>query len=576
MRPVDQYGTCITTALLNRSLPSKAFLTINNPSCANDMTRQDETRPLLARDSTTYETEARSLKHEEVVVLSPIRGSVICVSIFLLIFILTCNVSLITTIQSPIAEELNASSEVAWFTSSLLIAVTSLTPISGKLCQIFTPRLYLLVSIVIQSIGLLWTSQARTLASFLTGRVVTGIGSAAVTPVAFILVTELSSKTRRGLFFGLINTGYTTGVACGAIIAGALEPIVGWRAVFWLQVPFALAAVLAAFLALSKLEFARTDEGQSSLGHKLRRIDFAGVCTLIIAFVMLLYSLSLPKVNYIGIGLASAMLALFVFIEARWATEPIVPLDVMRNRPNIFSGLATVGLMTARWSILFYTPVYAIAVRGWIQSAAGTLLVPTNAGFALGGIVIGVVHIRRTKSFYFSTLTCFVLFAVVQAAISQLVTPQSPIWLLIIILFCNGFIVGALLNYSLAHLLYLTPADQHVIVIPFNATFRSFSGSFGSAIAGGYFLRTLYDELDARLKTLGVEDRTEMVKKLLGSPLLVHKLAGATKEAAIEGYSAALAKMFMASVVLALMMLAVQAGVGWRPQVKNEQDVEER
>lgn len=539
------------------------------------MTPHDETRPLLQQNTTTHESEARSLKHEEAR-LSTVRGAVICVSIFFLIFILTCNVSLITTIQSPIAEELNASSEVSWFTSSLLIAVTSLTPISGKLCQIFTPRVYLLASIIIQSIGLLLTSQARTLTTFLLGRVVTGTGSAAVTPVAFILVTELSAKTRRGLFFGLINTGYTTGVACGAIIAGALEPVVGWRAVFWLQVPFALTAAVAAFLALSKHEPVQPDEEGSNFVQKLKRIDLAGVFTLIIAFVTLLYSLSLPKVSYIGLILASATLALFVLIEFKWAVEPIVPPQVMRNRPNLLSGIATVGLMTARWSILFYTPVYAIAVRSWPPSAAGSLLIPTNAAFALGGILIGALHIRHSKSFYLSTLTCFLLFAAVQTAISQLLTPTSSLPLLITALFANGFIVGALLNYSLAHLLHLTPPDQHIIVIPFNATFRSFSGSFGSAIAGGYFLRALSTELTARFERSGLDDQSDLLAKLLGSPLLVQKLTGVARTVAVEAYSAALERMFVASVGLALTMLLVQAGVGWRSRAKTEVDVQEQ
>jgi hypothetical protein len=56
--------------------------------------------------------------------------------------------------------------------------------------------------------------------------------------------------------------------------------------------------------------------------------------------------------------------------------------------------------MASRWTILFYTPVYAIAVRGWSPASAGAILVPTNAGFAIGGILAGWLHIRRAGSFY--------------------------------------------------------------------------------------------------------------------------------------------------------------------------------
>jgi len=521
-----------------------------------------ERRPLLSRTSTAYDSEARSVKQDEQKRTSALKSTALGLSVFVLIFILTSNISLMTTIQSPIAEELGASSEVTWFNSAYLIAVTSLTPISGKLCQIFTAPVYLLGSIIIQAIGILITSQARSIHVFLAGRAVTGMGSAAVTPVAFILVTKLSPTKRRGIFFGLVNTGYTTGLACGAIIAGALEPVLGWRTVFLVQIPVTVTAALVAFAMIPREE--KVDSGENdSMARKLARIDYFGVLTLLITLVLLLYTLASPKIDFRAVTLSVAMLFLFVLVEFRWAAEPIVPPSIMTSRANIFSGTSVVGVMTARWAILFYTPVYAIAVRGWKPSAAGALLVPTNAGFAIGGLIAGFFHIRRTGSFYTPSLICFALFAVVQFVVSQLCTPTSAIGLYIGALFCNGFVVGALLNYSLAHLLHMTPTSQHVIVIPFNATFRSFSGSFGSAIAGGYFLRTLYRNLDQGFKSIGMPHNEELVRKLLGSPLLVQKLEGDERLVAIDAYTGAIKTTFLAGVGLAIVMLVVQAGVGW-------------
>src|SRR4051812_29074494 len=148
-------------------------------------------------------------------------------------------------------------------------------PLLGRLCQVFSSRNYLFASIIVQCIGLLITSVAPKLWVFLVGRVITGIGSAAVTPVALILVTELTSKRRRGLFIGLANTGYTVGVSCGAIIAGALEPVVGWRAIFWLQIPLALAAGTTAFFAIPKnLEAGSKQFRDLTVSQKLSRIDY--------------------------------------------------------------------------------------------------------------------------------------------------------------------------------------------------------------------------------------------------------------------------------------------------------------
>lgn len=81
---------------------------------------------------------------------------------------------------------------------------------------------------ILFSLGGTVTSQATSLRTFLLGRAISGIGGAGIMTISFILVLELSGKKKRGLFIGLVNTGFTTGVSLGAVIAGALLPITGW------------------------------------------------------------------------------------------------------------------------------------------------------------------------------------------------------------------------------------------------------------------------------------------------------------------------------------------------------------
>jgi MFS family permease len=549
--------------------------------------RHSERTPLLSSSPNTFATLNRhapepqdvpslppAVKDEEPA-LSTLRGSLICVSIWVLIFILTNNVSLITTIQSPIAAELEVSSEVSWFTSAYLIAITSITPVAGRLCTIFTPRVYLLASILVQTVGLLTTSQATSLATFLVGRAVTGVGSAAVTPVAFILVTELTSHRRRGLFFGCINTGYTSGVACGAIIAGALEPLVGWRAVFWLQIPFALVAVTVAFFSIPMPKGALKSTADESLAKKLAQIDYFGVLSIVCSVVLLLYSLSSPQIKVTPIILSLASLVLFVLVESSWATHPIVPVSVMNSRGNLLTGLATIGIMSARWGVLFYTPTYVLTLRDWSQTHAGLTLIPTNFGFGLGGLLAGWLHIRRAGSFYAACLVTFAFFILSMFTVSWISTPSSNIYLYLIVLFVNGFIVGALLNYSLAHVLHLTLPAQHIIVIPLNAMFRSLSGSFGSSVTGGLFLRTLQQSLQQGFQDRGIPSGKEkLIRQLVGTPILVQRLTGIDREVALLGFEQALKTIYMAGGILAVFMLVVQAGTGWTAPVavKDEED----
>ena len=445
-------------------------------------------------------------------------------------------------------------------------------PLAGRLCQIFSSRIYVFVSIIIQCLGLLITSFAPTLWVFLVGRVLTGIGSAAVTPVALILVTELTSKRRRGLFIGLVNTGYTTGVSAGAIIAGALEPAVGWRAVFWLQIPLALSAGITAFFAIpANTEPTSKQYQHQTLAQKLARTDYFGTLTMILAVVLFLFAMSSPKIVYTPLILSAFLLALFVLVEAKYATEPIVPVAVLKSRGNLLTGLSTVGLMTARWGILFYSPIYAIAVRQWSQATAGLMLLPANGGFAIGGILVGWLHVRRAGSFYISCLASYVCFAVTLFIVSRLSTSQSQIWVYVIALFANGFSTGAALNYTLAHVLHLTIPATHVIVLPLNAMFRGLSGSFGSAISGGVFARTLSATLEHDFSERGLKGREQLIRRLLGSPTLVQSLAGAEKEIAVDGYTVAIRALFTGGSILALIMMLVQAGTGWTAPESSSQ-----
>jgi MFS family permease len=85
-----------------------------------------------------------------------------------------------------------------------------------------------LVSAIVFGIGGLVTSQARSFEGFIAGRAVTGVGAAGIMTISIILVLELTGKKRRGLFIGLVNAGYTVGVALGAVIAGGLVEYTGW------------------------------------------------------------------------------------------------------------------------------------------------------------------------------------------------------------------------------------------------------------------------------------------------------------------------------------------------------------
>lgn len=291
--------------------------------------------------------------------------------------------------------------------------------------------------------------------------------------------------------------------------------------------------------------------------------------------MLFLLGLSGPRVLPTPIILSALALPVFVLNEAYVAGDPVIPVSVLRSRGTLLTCLGTTGFMMARWSILFYTPVYALAVRGWAPAVAGSILIPTNAGFATGGLLAGVFHIKRTGSFYLHTVVAMALFPITMAVLALISTPSSPWGLYVAMVFLNGLVTGAATNYALVHLLHLTLPEVHPIVISLLATFRGFSGSFGSAIGGGYFVRVLHKSLDDGFAQAGLRNRGELTRRLLGSPALVGKLEGKDRVVAVGAYADALKALFLCAVGLSIVVVLVQAGTGWKEPAKSESQRQE-
>jgi MFS family permease len=504
-----------------------------------------------------------------------LRGTVITITVGLLLFIQTTNISMLTTAQSDIAEDFDAFSETTWFSSAYLIAMSSVSPLAGRLCQIFTARNYTLFSVAILSVGLFVTAASRSLPVFLFGRALSGCGSAGVMVTSFIFILDLSSKKRRGLFIGLLNVGVTTGISCGALLAGLLTPVFGWRLIFWVQAPASLILGLILFRAVPSPKSTSMSLQGSSPWQRLAKVDYAGALTLATSVFLLLFSLASPNstVTITPLILSFISFAVFLLIESKFTSEPIIPLEVLKARSILATCLAALISMMARWSVLFFTPVYAMAVRQWSPASAGLILVPTNAGFGLGGLLVGWIHIRKTSSYYISTLIVFLLFALSNFILAILSTPSSPTVAYVVSTFFNGLFIGASMNYALSHMLHLTDPNVHYIVTSLLGMFRGSAGSFGSAIGGGFFQRELKKALEKGFGKHGLSGKDDLVRKLLGSPALVRILSGVEKEVAIQSYEHAVKILILGGCVLAVVATMLQACTGWRAPHEVEKDV---
>lgn len=579
------------TMATSNDLPrSDSFLTNGSngytPSSATLAATSEDTPLLGSRSSqsslSTLHNTSSGINDDDAVAhyVTPVRAACICFSMWLLMFMQACNMSGMTMVQGYIADDLDAHDKAIWFTSVYLIVLGSTAPLAGRLATVFSLRHMVLISSCFFAVGAIVTSRATSVVVFLLGRIITGVGGGCIMTLSVILVLQLTSRKKRGLFVGLVNAGFTVGVSAGAVVFGALNPILGWRELFSVQAPVGLVAGLGVFFSVPS--FSTTEPSkQKSTWQKLKTIDYAGAITLTATIVLFLYGQS-GTIQLLPMILSAVVLAAFVFNEYKLAPDPIIPISILQSRGVLLSCLAQVGLMAARWSVLFYAPIFVLAVRGLSPTVAGAVLIPTNLGFAIGGILVGWIHVRRAGDFWLPALVSIFLFGWTLVGLSLTSNSTAPAWLYVVVVFCNGFCTGAALNYTLAHLLHVSSPETHYISTGLLATFRGFAGSFGTSIGGGIFTRKLRKELIMGFEGLdgtgthGLSpSRVNLVTRLVGSPNLVFggSLSDAERAVAVAGYEVALKTLYTSAVVLVVLVVLIQAGTGWNEPAKPSQEV---
>lgn len=185
--------------------------------------------------------------------------------------------------------------------------------------------------------------------------------------------------------------------------------------------PIVATAGLGLYIVMPRPQSPEKLSRRPSTVEQLGSIDYMGVTTLvsscpsdrsrmfaniskISSIVLLLFSLSSPKIMFEPIVFSIALLVAFVVIEVYYAKTPIVPAIVLRSRGTLLTCLSTLGMMMARYVIILYTPIYFMTILSWGPAKAGSSMFAVNGGFAIGGLLVGWLHIRRAGSFYLYVL----------------------------------------------------------------------------------------------------------------------------------------------------------------------------
>jgi EmrB/QacA subfamily drug resistance transporter len=298
-----------------------------------------------------------------------VRGALASLSLSMLLAAL--GTSIANVALPNLAQTLNASfQEVQWIVLAYLLAITTLIVSAGRLGDIVGRRRLLLAGIFLFTVASGLCSVAPTLGWLIAARALQGLGAAVMMALTMAFVGETVPKAMTGRAMGLLGTMSAIGTALGPSLGGMLIAGLGWRAIFFINLPL---GILTFFLAQRYLPD-NQHEG------KTERPGFDTTGTLLLALTLATYALAMTLgrgsfgLLNVALLLATALgIGLFVRAEARSAS-PLIRLSIFRV-PALSASLATSTLVTTViMATMVVGPFYLSRALGLDTALVGLVL----------------------------------------------------------------------------------------------------------------------------------------------------------------------------------------------------------
>ncbi len=396
--------------------------------------------------------------------------------------------SIVVTAASAILHDLGGLNLYPWVFTAFILAQTVSMPILGKLSDMYGRKRFFIAGILIFIGGSILSGASQNIQELIAFRAVQGLGSGAFFSIGLAIVGASVQPERRAKVLGITGSVLGSGYIFGPTAGSYLVESVGWRWIFYVNIPLGLVAILLIGVALK----------ESRAGVK-RTVDWLGVGGLAGWVSFLLLALLNGGTTYPWYSWQEAfffggflvLLPVFLLVESRVA-EPILPLNLFRNR-TISASFAT---QLARGAVFLGTVVY---VSLFIQGALGgtiddvrNLIYAFVVPFIIGSILSGQIVSRLGNR----TVTLSGLIVVAVGAMLRVLIGLTPS---LIEMAATTVPLGLGLGVTLASVLsaFQNSVDRSRIGIA--SSLSTFSQNLGGAIGVGILGSVQLNSLTTRL-----------------------------------------------------------------------------
>ncbi|KAH9904947.1 major facilitator superfamily transporter [Xylariomycetidae sp. FL2044] len=446
--------------------------------------------------------------------------------------------SLVLATHPRIASEFNALEDSSWLFISFLLAGTS-TQVLGP-SNLFAP--YEEYEFADVNSAIIGTSKAMW--TVILGRIISGSGGSGLASLGLVMTSDLVPLRDVATWVGYINVCTTTGRSLGGPVGGWLADQVGWRWSFLGQTPLFVAAIISSGFVLPNTKAKTADGSELSARSRVARIDFIGAALLGLAVLLFMLPLEIggarvPWSHPVIPGLfvaAFVVLCLFLANEAWFATDPVIPIRLLKQRDILASYFVMACIAGAQTALVYTVPLYFQVTTKSTNTMAGLHLVPAVIGNAIGGLVAGKL-IRKTGRY-----KVVILAAALSASIAYTLLiirwRGHTNWWESLYIAPGGFGAGMGISSIFVSLTAVIEAAHRAVVVSGLYLAMPVGMILGVASSSAVMLQVLQKSLDQRLLQLGVEleARAEIIAKAAADVDYVRKLKGPLHDAVVGAY----------------------------------------
>jgi EmrB/QacA subfamily drug resistance transporter len=393
-------------------------------------------------------------------------------------FLAALEATVVSTAMPTVISSLGGLNHYSWVFSAYLITSTVTVPVWGKLSDLYSRRLFYQLGIAIFLVGSVLSGMSTSMTQLIGFRALQGLGAGALVPLGLTIIGDIYTLRERARMQALFSGVWGLASVVGPFVGGIITDQLSWRWVFYINVPFGLAAALILGLALKEPK-----------RHERPAIDYAGAATLMAAIGLLMLALveggaslsTLTSPRNVALFAGAALIfALFVWVEQR-AKDPMVPFKLFRNRVVAVSVGAGFLAGVSMFGAITFIPLFAQGALSATATEAGSFLMPLMLSWVglsvIGGRLLLRVGYRPTSIAGFIVLTAGF------ALLSMYGRETARVWL-----YLDLVMIGAGLGMTMLTLLIAVqqsvPRTQLGIATSLNQFSRSIGGAVGVAVMG--------------------------------------------------------------------------------------------